>query len=52
MSRGILFSSFSLHPLESSFVRNSVTMTNVLAKVFPMVYISVTPDQKAFIFGP
>ena len=33
------------------FVRYSVTTTNFMVKVSPMVYISVTADQKAFIFG-
>ena len=35
----------------SLFVRNSVTSTRLLVDVSPMVYISVTADQKAFIFG-
>ena len=42
----------SVRPFVCSFVRNSVTTTKVLVNVSPMVYISVTDDQKAFIFGP
>ena len=33
-----------------AFVCNSVTTTKFLVKVSPMVYVSVAPDQKAFIF--
>ena len=39
-----------IFPFVCSFVRN--WNIKVLVKVFPMVCISVTTDQKAFIFGP
>ena len=55
MPRGIYFSSFrlSVRMYVRLFIRSCLRYNDkALVKVSPVMYISVTTDQKAFIFKP